>query len=175
MYSGGQNTSYSLRILCILFWWTEYRILSKKQNTDRIRTEYGQNTVITKRAIVITNRTPSLSPEFRDLQAAAVVSARGPARKRRAGRGGDRVAARESVAASGGRDGEAGGRRGEAARVNGSERTPSAASTEVSTRQQVEVKKMQAGARRSVCRRAEQYPWQGLGRRLHGVGDRGDF
>ena len=58
MYSGGQNTSYSLRILCILFWWTEYRILSKKQNTDRIRTEYGQNTVITKRAIVITNRTP---------------------------------------------------------------------------------------------------------------------
>ena len=47
-----------LRILCILFWWTEYRILSKKQNTDRIRTKYGQNTVITKRAIVITNRTP---------------------------------------------------------------------------------------------------------------------
>ena len=58
MYSGGQNTSCSLRILCILFWWTEYRILSKKKNTDRIRTEYGQNTVITKRAIVITKRTP---------------------------------------------------------------------------------------------------------------------
>ena len=59
MYSGGQNTSYSLRILCILFWWTEYRILSKQQNTDRIRTEYGQNTVITKSPIVITNSTPS--------------------------------------------------------------------------------------------------------------------
>ena len=47
MYSGGQNTPYSLRILCILFWWTEYRILSKKteyrQNTDRIRTEYRDN------------------------------------------------------------------------------------------------------------------------------------
>ena len=58
MYSGGQNTSYSLRILCILFWWTEYRILSKQQNTDRIRTEYGQNTVITKSPIVITKSTP---------------------------------------------------------------------------------------------------------------------
>ena len=58
MYSGGQNTSYSLRILCILFWRTEYRILAKQQNTDRIRTEYGQNTVITKSPIVITNSTP---------------------------------------------------------------------------------------------------------------------
>ena len=58
MYSGGQNTPYSVRILCIPFWWTEYRILSKQQNTDRIRTEYGQNTVITKSPIVITNSTP---------------------------------------------------------------------------------------------------------------------
>jgi hypothetical protein len=58
MHSSGQNTSYSLRILCIRFWWTEYRILSKQQNTDRIRTEYGQNTVITKSPIVITKSTP---------------------------------------------------------------------------------------------------------------------
>ena len=63
----GQNTDH-------VFWWTEYLVFCpysvysllvdripysvKKQNTDRIRTEYGQNTVITKRAIVITNRTP---------------------------------------------------------------------------------------------------------------------
>ena len=72
LYSGGQNTSYSLRILCILFWWTEYRILSKQQNTDRIRTEYRQNTVMTKSPIVITNSTPPQHP-----QPAGVISGLG--------------------------------------------------------------------------------------------------
>ena len=46
----------------------------KKQNTDRTRTEHGQNTVITKRPIVITKSTPPVQrayggtcpwPEFR--------------------------------------------------------------------------------------------------------------